>query len=178
MSQQVLPAELVRRVRQVSWKVCRGRADYEDTVQDMLTHILERRRNKPGFADATLAYQIKSAIWAVRSQRRHQALVNRFLEMDDDGDDVNWHEVIEDDGQSLDDIVITGESITRVRQALRALASSGPRGQAKVELLIRRFYEGQFVADAAKEMGLARGTACMYCAEAFRELRFALQGAA
>lgn len=181
--------ELMPRVRRAAHKICRGPEDYEDTVQDMILTILEAQAEDPSFAAQQPSYQVKRAWWRVRDKRRlddreaghHHfdiPVEDRYQQYsglgnhDSPSQMPDWYELIEGSGPA-DQAVIQGLMRAEMRSAIENLAAGGddPRGALRQELIVRRFYGEQTVEAAARAMGLPKGTACMYSAQALQHMR-------
>lgn len=170
--------ELTVRVRKVAHAVARGPEDYEDTVQDMLLVILEAQAADPNFASQEPSYQVKRAWWRVKdlrkredSQAKHQAFSI---------DTIGQHERIKG-GKGADEVVFRNLTRAAVRNAIADLGTGATDrhanhcGELRQEIIIRRFYGEQTVEAAAQEMGLKKGTACMYSAQALQQMRGSLE---
>jgi DNA-directed RNA polymerase specialized sigma24 family protein len=178
--------EFNMRVRKAAWKVCRGYQDYEDCVQDMLTEIADAQAHEPGFAQQTAAYQVTRAFWKAGDWRRHLSdREAKHVELDQpweaDGfatstwaDRVLFHIQPDAVGQ---DVAVTAESRlarNEVKEALAELAVQNESGRKKAEILHRRFYGEQTVAEASKAMRISKGTGCYYSAQGLKDLRVIL----
>jgi DNA-directed RNA polymerase specialized sigma24 family protein len=171
--------EFETRVHKAAWKVCRGYQDYEDTVQDMLLAIIEAQATEAGFARQTVAYQVTRAFWKAGDWRRHLAdREAKHVRLDapvNNGDDDGA--VLADflaitDGSELD----ARMAKTEVQEAMAKLAAQSEAGRKKAEILYRRFYGGQTVAEASKEMGLSKGNGCYFSAQGLKDLRVIMTG--
>jgi RNA polymerase sigma factor (sigma-70 family) len=175
-------AELIARIRRVAHKVCRGSADFEDTVQDMILVILECQRADPFFAYQAPSYQVRRAMWRTQDKRRHSARDAVHFHLDTplhDGAEspTSWYELIEGSGPA-DQEVIAGMTRADVRRAIASLRAdpTDRRAILRYELIVRRFFGGQTVEQAAKALGIPKGTACTYSAQALKLLRGSLEG--
>lgn len=174
-------ADLVARVRRAAHKICRGPDDYEDTVQDMILTILEAQAEDPTFAEQAPSYQVKRAWWRVRDKRRIDDREARHLHLDapvqgeGSPETTPWYELIEGSGPA-DQVVIQGLTRADVRSAVQNLAASPDdiRGSLRRDLIVRRFYGEQTVAQAAEALGIPKGTGCMYSSQALKQLRTSL----
>jgi len=185
-------ADLVARVRRAAHKICRGPDDYEDTVQDMILTILEAQAEDPTFAEQAPSYQVKRAWWRVRDKRRRDDREARHFHLDVPSQQrqaggpasesapancSDWYERIEGSGPA-DEIVIQNLTRGDVHTAIETLAA-GPddiRGSLRREIIVRRFYGEQTVAQAAEALGIPKGTGCMYSSQALKQLRTSLSG--
>ncbi len=191
MKDEEARADLVARVRRAAHKICRGPDDYEDTVQDMLLTILEAQAADPTFAEQAPSYQVKRAWWRVRDKRRLDDRETGHLHLDvpiqqrvagpaagahgAPANGADWYEMIEGSGPADQD-VIQGLTRADVRTAIENLAA-GPddiRGSLRRDLIVRRFYGEQTVAQASEALGIPKGTGCMYSAQALKQLRTSL----
>lgn len=173
--------ELLARIHRAAHKVCRGPADYEDTVQDMILVLLESQAEDPSFARQAPSYQVKRAYWRVKDKRRCDDRESRHLHLDAPvaaDTTTEWHELIEGSGPPDQEVFL---NLTRadVRQAIVALADDDTqddrRGAMRREIVVRRFYGDQTVAAAAEAVGIPKGTGCMYSAQALKQLRSRLE---
>ena len=169
--------ELMARVHRAAHKVCRGQADYEDCVQDMVLTILECQAEDPDFARQAPSFQVKRAYWRAKDKRRRDDRENRHLHLDAPvtGDSTTeWHELLEGSGPADEEVFL---NLTRadVRQAIVELAvddtEDDQRGAMRRDIIVRRFYGEQTVAGAARALGIPKGTGCMYSAQALKQLR-------
>jgi DNA-directed RNA polymerase specialized sigma24 family protein len=191
MKDEEARADLVARVRRAAHKICRGPDDYEDTVQDMLLTILEAQAEDPAFAEQAPSYQVKRAWWRVRDKRRLDDREARHLHLDipiqqhvtgpaagangAPANGADWYEMIEGSGPADQDVIL-GLTRAGVRTAIENLAA-GPddvRGSLRRDIIVRRFYGEQTVAEAAAALGIPKGTGCMYSAQALKQLRTSL----
>jgi len=182
-------AELYKRVRSAATVVCRGPEDYEDAVADMLAALVELHATKPQVFTQTPSYIVNGAKFKALDIRRRNAkdqLDRRHanIALDDsregkDGAGRPLHEVIA--GDDSPDIGYLrrkyGEAvIAALKDAIRNLVSDedDERGMIRQTIILRRFWMGETVSQIARHLGIPKGTACTYSAQALRQLKEAM----
>jgi RNA polymerase sigma factor (sigma-70 family) len=169
--------EIHTRVRKTAWQIARSPQDYEDVVQDMMLTLVEAQAKEPGFVEQTPAYQVRRAYWLAMNKRRDgYDREARHLQLDQPVTNGQEESMV----TFADFVLVQTEtpadeaerSITRekVREALVALAGTGESGRKQAEILYRRFWLNQTVAEASTAMGISKGNGCYFSSAGMKAL--------
>ncbi len=126
----------------------------------MMLAIAEAQATEDGFAEQTAAYQVTRAYWKASDWRRH--LTDReakHTRLDTPATAATmtaqcWPTFCSSPRTTS---LTVRMAKTEIQEALATLATKSETGRKKAEILYRRFYGDQTVAEASKEHGYQQG---------------------
>jgi RNA polymerase sigma factor (sigma-70 family) len=173
---------IVKRIEKVAAVTCYGWPDYHDTVQDMVMYVIERQADDPEFEEQKPAFQVRGAKWHAQDLRRRDrgqdlprrrfvySLDNSTYSGDDD-ETACWYEAVP--GEPPADKPLLAKEHAAARETVRARVRDAIRAltPAQRDAIIQRFWFNRSCTEAAKALGVTKGTVLSNSHAAYEKLR-------